>query len=384
MRWTAAIGAVLLVSAPAWAAEPAGPSVPAAILDNVRGQLLREFEAHLADPPAFRQRALRECRTFPEGDLFPFLFPAMAYTNLAVKGTVERPQAAERVAQLIALAIPSCQARLKPPGEKLENLKSYGNNAVYAGQLNVMLGCYRLVGGDDRYGAIHRRLSDLLHAELVRLDGLPLQSLPTASWPFDTLPVLLSLRLYDKHTGTDRSGPAVRKHLAWIRQEATDPETGLPWSHLAGATREVPRGCDLSWRIMLLAHLERPYAEALYPKYAASFWIDRGVLAGFAEWPGGRTRFQDADSGPITDGIGTAATGFGYGAAIAMHDLPRLERLCLQLPAMRLMLQEARKTPDSFASALVYDHKCVTGFLFGDACLFYSVTWQDWGLANQK
>ena len=384
MRRTLAIGVLLLVCGPAFSAEPAGAAAARQALADVRARLLSEFEKQLADPPAFRTRTLRECRMFPEGDLFPFLFAAMAYTNLAVEQPATRERAAERVAQLIDLAIPSCQARLKPPGGKLDHLASYGNNAVYTGQLNVMLGCYRLVGGDDRYGAIHRRLSDLLHAELVRLDGLPLQSLPTASWPFDTLPVLLSLRLYDKHTGTDRSGPAVRKHLAWIRQEATDPETGLPWSHLAGATREVPRGCDLSWRIMLLAHLERPYAEALYPKYAASFWIDRGVLAGFAEWPGGRTRFQDADSGPITDGIGTAATGFGYGAAIAMHDLPRLERLCLQLPAMRLMLQEARKTPDSFASALVYDHKCVTGFLFGDACLFYSVTWQDWGLANQK
>jgi hypothetical protein len=273
---------------------------------------------------------------------------------------------------------------LKPPDGRLEALKSYGDNAVYTGQLCVMLGCYRLVGGDGRYASIHRRLADLLHAELARLEGLPLRSLPHVSWTFDTVPVLLALRLYDRHTGTDRSSAVIRKHLEWVRDEATDPATGLPWSRLNGASPEQPRGCELSWRIMLLAQLDRPYAQAVYAKYTQAFWMERGALAGFAEWPGGRKGFEDVDSGPIVNGIGGTATGFGLGTAIAMGDASRRDRLCMQLPLAPLVLLQERQRPNSVAREIPYDQAYVTGFLFGDACLFYSITWQDWGLAGSK
>jgi len=40
-----------------------------------------------------------------------------------------------------------------------------------------------------------------------------------------------------------------------------------------------------------------------------------------------------------------------------------------------------RAAPDgraSFLGGIPYRDKYVTGFLMGDACLFYAVTWQDW------
>ncbi len=385
MRTAAAcIVLVLVLAADGTRAAGGDDAQPQQVLADAGAALLAEFDAFLEAPPAYRRRVLTECRTFPEGDLFPFTFPAMAYANLAVEGRLERPRAQEQIAKLIELAIPSSVERLRPLGGKLERLTSYKDNAVYTGQINLAIGCYRLVGGDERYEILHEHLSELLHTELVRLKGRPLMSLPKLRWPFDTIPVLVSLRLRDRATGTDRYSEAIRTQLAWARQEGTDRRTGLPWTRMTGAVREGPRGCDISWRIMLLAQLDRPYAGRMYRNYVRWFWLQRPPLVGFAEWPEGKTVYQDADSGPIVDGIGMAATGFGYGAAMAGGDSDRLDRLCLQLPHTRGILMAARQDRSSFARVIHIDPRYYTGFLFGDACLFDSLTWTDWGLAGVK
>jgi hypothetical protein len=371
--------------APTSTAAAGGPSGNQMIA-TIRGRLLAAFEQNLTDPKAYEQTALKECHLFPEGDLFPFIFPAYAYTNLALQGKIDRPTAQARVAAMIDLALPHVIKRVRPPQGKLENLKDYARHATYLGQFNTALGCYRLIGGDDRYAAIHKHLSDLLHAALVERDGRPLESFPEYSWPFDTIPCLVSLKLYDAQTGTDRSVAITQKHLVWVREHATDPATGLPWSRIDNATgrgTEQPRGCDLALRLMYLAQLDPDGAKALYAKFTEGFWLVRGAMAGFAEWPGGATKSEDLDSGPIVQGVGMSATGFGIGAATAMNDRDRLQRLGEQLLGMKQMMQamKALMPPDQQSAPMkliAIDDRYVTGFLYGDVCLFYSITWTPW------
>ena len=68
-----------------------------------------------------------------------------------------------------------------------------------------------------------------------------------------------------------------------------------------------------------------------------------------------------------------------------MNDRPRLGRLCAQMADMKqilpMMLTVGPDGRRSFAGMIPYRPEYVTGFLFGDACLFYSVTWRDWSLA---
>ncbi len=368
----------------ALADEPARP--PQALVE-VQQRLLRQFRGYLEDPKAYSSRVQAECRMFPEGNLFPYLFPAFACANDALINPQNREPAQKQAAKFIEMAIPSVVACLKPPNGDLKNLESYGNNAVYVGQLNLALGAYRLIGGGDQFDALHRHLSDLLHQALVAADGRPLRSLPDLSWPLDTLPCLVSLKLHDRFTGRPRSDAAIRKHLDWVRKNATDKATGLPHSMIdqeTGAALELPRGCDMSLRITLLANLDRPYAEELCKNYVRSHWLDLQLVAGFAEWPGGKTKFEDIDSGPIFMGVGWAATGLGVGATLAMHDEMRLKRLLglfSQRDAMLALATGEKQPPKGrklIGGMTPFDPQYYTGFLFGDAAMLYMATWQPW------
>jgi hypothetical protein len=361
---------------------------PEELLAPIRARLLTDFNRRLQDPQAYAQHVRKSCAAFPEGDLFPYVYPAMAYVNVALRNPDQKENSIQNAGKLIDLAIASVARRVRPPQGRLSGLRSYQDHATYLGQLNLALGAYSLISEDGRYDVLHARLSDLLHAALSESQGRPLRSFPEYSWPFDTIPVLVSLRLYDARTSRTRSDAIIKKHLRWVRRDGTQPRLKLPYSRIDYATgggRELPRGCDLSFRLCLLPHVDREYAEVLYKHYTSGYWLDKGVAAGFAEWPGGIRRFQDMDSGPIVMGIGLGATGLGIGAAIAVDDQQRLQRLAGQLASadiLRPLFVAAQRYATGRAARelrmIALEDGCFTGFLFGDAMLFYCVTWQDW------
>jgi hypothetical protein len=124
-------------------------------------------------------------------------------------------------------------------------------------------------------------------------------------------------------------------------------------------------------------------ARDLYERYVDGFWIDRGLIAGFAEWPGGAMRRPDADSGPVVAGVGSAATALGVGAMIAMADDARLARAAEQLEARRALLslvltRDPATSRPSLAGMFDYDPTYLSGFLFGDATLLFSLSWHPW------
>lgn len=390
----AALAASFLIGLPCAAAtgdqDTARPQKkPNDIIRRTQQALLKDFEGYLAKPKSYAARVRRECSSFPEGDLFPYLLPAYAYTNLGLEDPKFKPKAAERIAQLIELAKPAVIRRVRPPGGKLEKLTDYNSYAVYLGQFNLALGCYKLVGGDGRYDKAHKAASDTLHNALAKQQGRALKSLPTLTWSFDTIPCLLSLRLYDKQTGKPRSDPIISRHLKWLREHATDKATNLPFSRIdgkGGRKMEPPRGCELSWRVCLMAQLDAKYAKELYKDYVKSFWLDKGMVVGFAEWPRGRGGWQDVDSGPIVMGVGSTATVLGVGAAIATADAERKAPLCEQMANMKplmktLIAMDPKNKKLTMGGLIDPDSAYHTGFLFGDACLFYSVTWQNWSVS---
>ena len=106
---------------------------------------------------------------------------------------------------------------------------------------------------------------------------------------------------------------------------------------------------------------------------------------GLAEWPDGKTRFEDMDSGPILLGVGLAASSLGLGAAIVAGDMPRLATLLGYMKRIGELLAGA--APQGSDDATVWiggmiptQKGYVTGFLYGDAALFLSLSWTDWGL----
>ena len=351
---------------------------------RVEADLVSWLDTELDDPAAYKKLADREARAFPEGTLFPYVFPALTWTNLAKRDPSLRPEAREHIEALVHLMEPAVVLSAGPPDGDLAKLKDYRSNATMLGQYNLVLGCWKLVGGDDRFEAKHRAVSEALAKAMQERGGKPLDSYPALVWPFDTIPVVLSLHLRD----SDRYAPLIDAHFAWVDGEGTDPATGLPWSRLAHSSLEPvvgPRGCDLSYRIGLLAQLDPERARDLYDRYTKVFWIRRSLATGFAEWPHGASDVADIDSGPVIMGLGTAATGLGFAATRAVDDGARwntLEReLNLVQGVLKVFAPVVQDHP-SFRQIDVDLDTWKTGFFFGDICLLWATTWTDWGVAR--
>jgi len=378
MTMSALIPAVALVAA---LASPQAYSQPSSLTETIVAQLRQAFDSRLEDPEAYARQVQRECRGFPEGDLFPYTFPAFAYTSLASSGDISSASARDKVGVLLGYAIKSAAKKVRAPKGDLARLKSYRHHATYLCQLNVGLGAHRLLGGSD-YVELHDHLSHLISTGLTEANGPGLRSFPSYSWPFDTIPCLASLALHDLVRGKNDSKPLAQTHFTWVAANALDEETGLPLSRL-GAERELPRGCDLSLRTMFLGWFAPERAEAHYDKFVEHFWLERFVAAGFAEWPRGREHFADIDSGPILMGIGSAASAMGIGAARVVGDDYRFRRLVSQIPGMSAAVATLASSGTGDKPALVFGTLpvrpgYVSGTLFGDAVLFMALTWEPW------
>lgn len=359
-----------------------------AALGRMRDQLQREFDALLVAPQIYKARVERECARLPEAKLYPYALPALAYANLAIRKPETSGHARGQMVKLLDMLLPLVAKEVRPPDGDLLKLRDYQQHAAQIGMLNLVLGAFRLTGGDARYDALNDRLSAVLRDALQAADGRPIASYPGSTWRFDTIVALASLDLHDRVLGRNLAAPLATKHFAWIDEHGTDPATGLPRSGgaekgLAGA----PRGCELSFRLNLMTQFAPERARALYAKYVQSHWVDLGQVAGFAEWPPGMPAKQDADSGPVVMGIGLVATGMGVGTVQAMGDRERQERLTRQLSMIRPMVETltaggAAPQPDMASVAKWFQtggipvrSGYVTGMLYGDAALFYAATW---------
>ncbi len=187
----------------------------------------------------------------------------------------------------------------------------------------LILGAADRVGGCDRE-AEHRRLAGLLAGASLADPTRHLASFvgDAHRWPADQSATLAAIGRADQAHGTGLLAAPLAAWRGYLLAQAIDAETGLPFSEVGvlGPTSRLPRGCALSWQTRYLAEVDRPLAERFWRAYRAHYLVDRIALVGFREWPPGRDRPADVDSGPIVDGVGAAATGLAIGAARAMGD----------------------------------------------------------------
>jgi len=366
---------------------PGTDNPPKQILAEKRAALRAFFDKQLANPQAYSKRALAESKGFPEGDLFPFVLPAYAYTSLAIDKEIEPDAAQKRVADLIELSIPAVARNARVDGRAgLLKLKHYKQRTTYLAHLNLAMACYKRIGGDKRFDDLHHHLTQLLHNAMAEQRGKYLKTFPWNDWPFETVPAMLSLYMVDQRTGKNEHGPLIDKHLAWLRANAFDRRLQLPWSFVDARNGRThpPRGCALSWRVALTAHFDRDEAKRIYEPYCKHYWLERSELTGFREYPAGSgNRRADPDSGPILFDVGGSATALGVGATIAMNDQTRLAALARQLEVMPelmplLAVKDSRDGKRKIAGIVEYDPRYVSGFLYGDCTLFHSLNWTDW------
>lgn len=106
-------------------------------------------------------------------------------------------------------------------------------------------------------------------------------------------------------------------------------------------------------------------------------WLDRLAWSGFAEYPGGAYGAVDADSGPIVDGLGVAATVLGLAATRSVADQGRWNRLRGQADIAAHLMPEliAYGAASGISGLPELSTDYLTGFLIGDAVLFWASNW---------
>jgi hypothetical protein len=337
-------------------------------------RLRHRVDEGLRADEAGRAEVAREGARLPDGTLFVRVLPALAYANLSISGAMPADEARGRVGPCVDALLAETAARVGV-GD-LARLDDLRGHATWLGELAMVLGVWRRVGGDARYEAVHARVTDVLAEALRRGRGGALRSYPALRWSFDTVPALLALRLRDAAVGDDRHRALIDRALAW-GDAHVDAATGLPGSRMAlegdGFT-DVPRGSDLALRVALLAELDPARARAMYGRFVAHFGREVMGVPAFAEWPDGLEREADGDSGAIVMGVGLAATGFGVAAARATGDEARARALRDAMAHIPQLLAAAGQSDAASA-------RWVTGSLTGDAAMLFGLTWTDWGVA---
>lgn len=253
----------------------------------------------------------------------PAGFRIIALSHIA-DGCADRAAAdPERAASCLRAALKVAE-RIKPSGLDLDQA-SHGlwltHWALIMGAADRVMPC-----PDAR---LHARLAQALAAAAARDPSGLGSSYPGTRerWPADQSATLAALARFDRaHHAETASVPYARYQRAV--EAHLDPDTGLPYSELSGrGSGKLPRGCALSYSTRYLAELDPASARALWVRYKKRYLVDAGLLVGFREWPPGRDRAADIDSGPIVRGVGAAATAFAISAARAMGDRALVARL---------------------------------------------------------
>lgn len=379
--------ALLLAFASVAAAPPDEPAPVFVPLPTspLEARLWADLDARLADPAAYRELVGGEAAIYDEGPLFPYALPVLALASRARAADADLAAIHARMAPMLDQLLAEAVRRLRV--SSVEELPSVRGNATWLGQVALALGAWRLAGGDGRYEAVHGRLCASLLDEFQARGGAPLDAYPGLVWTFDTVPVLLALRVRDRTAGLPGADAAIEAHLRWLEAHM-DPATGLPPARIdldSGRVLEGPRGSDVGFRVLLMAQLDRARAQALYQRYTQHFAVDALGQSGFGEWPRGQTGRVDADSGPVVVGLGLSSTGFGLGAARVMGDAERFTRLDAQLQAWPRLWATMGPlvAPQVEALGMRLDTgRYATGLLVGDLSVLWGLSWADWGVGE--
>ena len=179
---------------------------------------------------------------------------------------------------------------------------------------------YKLTG-DDTHLAMLRDQVDSLANELDKSPYGLLDDYPGECYPTDVMVAIVMIRRADEALGTDHSSFAQRAIRAFEGNSLD--KTGLPPYNANPNTGEAgnrSRGCGDSFMFTWAPEVWPQQAADWYALYEQHFWQHTWGIAGFREFPKdipNRNWYMDVDSGPVTCGIGFAASAFGTGAARA-------------------------------------------------------------------
>lgn len=256
--------------------------------------------------------------------LFSSSFTAYAMTNLAVRDTTYRPQAKRIIRAAITNVLRDDVSFRFGLRSLLRSPDSIPQGSVlYLGHLNLMLGCYRLVGGDRSFDRLNDAITRSLISRYHASPNMLLESYPSRVWIPDNTVAVASLNMHAVVTKNGKD-PVCAEWIRFARTHFLEEHTGVLCTATdphTGAVTEGPRGSMAGWSIMFLLQIDPVFAKEQYERYRNAFSGDLGVWRLFRERSGQwETSAGDVDSGPLVLGFGAPATVFAFGDAVMCGD----------------------------------------------------------------
>ncbi len=283
--------------------------------------LLLLLSTALAKPPSAVSRFVHDPWTELDRSGVPAGLQPVMLSNIADGCARDGDAECVRVAVEVVL-----DPRVSPWQATPADVRDLDGAGLYVAHAAMVLAAARDVGIDE-HGELHARLARQLHRSSMadRWHNPPSYRGDSSRWPADQAAALYALHRYD---------PALADEAfaAWkgvLDARGTDADTGLPVSELTGkyGYSATPRGCALFWSVGYLAAVDPDYARALWDVSSAQMAIRTPLGPGMREYPAGRERGADFDSGPIVMGIGAAASAFAVGAAHSVGDADTAQQL---------------------------------------------------------
>jgi hypothetical protein len=287
--------------------------------------------------------------------LYAFAFAGYALVSVALDEPARTAEALALVDALSERMSSEVLQRLYGSGRVKVAGRSLSTSIAPRGHLALLLAGRARLAPEPK-SALLPALIDGLAEDVLRDRNHLMPTYGSRTWPADNEVVAAALSAFVKrHANAGRAGEA----LATLRSSLDAlARSGLPPSAVAPDTLtaiDVPRGCALSWTVVMRGLHDPEAARALYRQYRSTYWFGLGGMAGFREWPPGTNRPADIDSGPIVLGVGAAATALGIGAA----------RLSGETSDEAALLATAAFMQSQRAAALGWHERAILAFVHG-------------------
>ncbi len=207
----------------------------------------------------------------------------------------------------------------------------------------LLIGClssHHYLTASREHLPLLKSVTDDLAADIDASPKGLIDDYPGQCFPCDVACAIAMIENAAAAVGEDRH-PWARQAFARMMEPFPD---GLP-SYMAIAATGQPagacRGSTNGFFFTYSAQLDPGRSPAWYQEYAARYWQENAMVAGWREFSNRENRpayYMDPDSGPVLGGLGTGATGLGLGCARVHGDHRRAGLLGAEMIAASVPL----------------------------------------------
>lgn len=284
---------------------------------QVKEFLSREYFAGFTESDLFIKKFIKQAWG---QDIAALSNMAEGLCNIALTDARESPDMVLLIEQVIERAL---HRSVNPWKKSIEHVTQLGHFGYYLEHLNIILGCYRRIGG-QKYAELYTRVTLHLRESSLVQENAHARLLPHVKmrWSADQAAILYSIWLYDQNHGTELSREPIDRWLKYMHDHGTHERTGLFITEVMGTKKysKQPRGCSSAYMIYYMNHFAAETARAQWLLFKKHMGLRFLCFYGFREYLPEFNGRWTPDSGPVIAGVGVAATGLALKTSAAIGE----------------------------------------------------------------